>query len=128
MAGVTTPILSKTDFIGMFRPLVGAESAHADLLLLAASNQIRRRFTAKGLTLDESDPEVTLVIFEVVAAVLRPGQFAGHSSVTVLTDDATETRVFANPNAAIEISDAQWVRLGISLSVEPQGCFPVGDY
>lgn len=128
MAAVVSPILSKTDFVEMFRPLVGAEDKLADLLLLAASNQIRRRFAAASLTLDESDPEVKLVIFELVSAVLRPGTYAGYSSVTITTDDATESRVFVNPNAAIDISDAQWARLGIDLSPNPRGCFPVGDY
>lgn len=112
----------------MFRPLVGAEDKLADLLLLAASNQIRRRFATASLTLDESDPEVQkLVIFRLVSAVLRPGTYAGYSSVTITTDDATESRVFVNPNA-VDISDAQWARLGIDLSPDPRGCFPVGDY
>lgn len=128
MAGVVEPILSKTDFVRMFRPLVGAEDYLADLLLLAASNQIRRRFASAGIPLDESDPEVRLVIFEQVAAVLRPGTYAGYSSVTITTDDATESRVFVNPDAQVNISDAQWIRLGISLTPDPRGCFPVGDY
>jgi hypothetical protein len=128
MAGVVSPILSKADFVEMFRPLVGAEDKFADLLLMAASNQIRRRFSAAGIPLDESDPEVTLVVYELVAAVLRPGTYAGYSSVTITTDNATEQRVFVNPNAAIDISDAQWARLGISLTPAPRGCFPVGDY
>lgn len=128
MAGVVEPILSKTDFVRMFRPLVGAEDYLADLLLLAASNQIRRRFASAGLPLDESDPEVRLVIFEQVAAVLRPGTYAGYASVTITTDDATESRVFVNPDAQVNISDAQWIRLGISLTPDPRGYFPVGDY
>ncbi|OCB56131.1 hypothetical protein A5722_14630 [Mycobacterium vulneris] len=128
MAGVVTPIVTKQRFVQLFRPLVGAEDELADLLLNAASNQIRRRFTAAGLTLDESDPEVELVVFEAVAAVLRPGQFAGYKSVTVLTDDANEQRVFANPETLLTITDAQWERLGISMSAAPRGCFPIGDY
>lgn len=128
MSGPVSPILTKPEFITMFRPLVGAESVLADLLLLAASQQIRRRFVEAEMTLVESDPEVWLVIFEVVAAVLRPGTYAGHSSVTVTTDDATEQRVFANPNAAVDISDAQWARLGVDLTAAPRGSFPVGDY
>ena len=128
MAGIILPILSKTEFVGLFRPLVGAEDELADLMLLDAAQQIRAKFAEHERELDETDPQVRLVIFEVVAAVLRPGEFAGHSSVTVTTDDATETRVLANPNAAIDISDAQWVRLGFSLTASPRGCFPVNDY
>lgn len=128
MAGVVAPIVTKQRFVQLFRPLVGAEDELADLLLNAASNQIRRRFTAAGLTLDDSDPEVELVVFEAVAAVLRPGQFAGYKSVTVLTDDANEQRVFANPETLLTITDAQWERLGLSMSATPTGCFPVGDY
>lgn len=128
MAGVVTPIVTKPRFIQLFRPLVGAEDELADLLLIAASNQIRRRFAASGLTLDDTDPEVELVIFEAVAAVLRPGSYAGYSSITITTDDATESRAFANPNTLLEITDAQWERLGISMSAAPTGCFPVGDY
>jgi hypothetical protein len=122
------PLVTKAEFVASFRPLVGAEDNLADRLLAAASNQIRRRFTQAGLTLDESDPDVQLVVIEVVSAVLRPGRFAGYQSVTVVTDDATETRVFANPNAAIDISDAQWLRLGVYATAGPLGCFPVGDY
>lgn len=128
MAGVVSPILSKTDFVALFRPLVGAEDQLADLLLNAASNQIRRRFAESGLVLDEVDPEVKLVVFEAVAAVLRPGTYAGYSSITITTDDATESRAFANPNTLLDISDAQWQRLGISSTPAPTGCFPVGDY
>ncbi|AHJ86293.1 hypothetical protein 32HC_15 [Mycobacterium phage 32HC] len=129
MGGVVSPILSKADFVKMFRPLVGAEDELADLLLMSASNQIRRRFYRAGVDLDESDPDIRLVIFEVVAAVLRPGTYAGYSSITITTDDATESRVFANPSALLDISDAQWRRLGIEEdSVAPRGCFPVGDY
>lgn len=128
MAGALTPIVSKADFVARFRPLVGTEDTWADDLLLVASNQIRRKFADAGRELDEADPEVRLVIIEVVAAVLRPGQYAGFSSVTVTTDDATETRVLANPNTAIDITDAHWLRLGFDLTASPRGCFPVGDY
>lgn len=128
MAGVVSPIVTKQRFVQLFRPLVGAEDQLADLLLNAASNQIRRRFTAAGLTLDDSDPEVELVIFEAVAAVLRPGQYAGFSSIAITTDDATESRVFANPNTLLNITEEQWQRLGISRTPAPTGCFPVGDY
>lgn len=128
MAGAVLPILSKANFVSLFRPLVGVEDTLADKLLMAASNQIRRRFTEAGVTLDENDDEVHLVIWEVVAAVLRPGRFAGYSSVTITTDNSTEARVFANPNAAIDITDAQWTRLGISLTAGPLGNFPECDY
>lgn len=131
MAGVQTPIIDRARFIQLFRPLVGVEPELADLLLLAASNRIRRKFTAAGVTLDETDPDVELVIFEVVSTVLRRGDFAGYSSVTITTDDSTESRVFANPDAAVDITDAQWRRLGLdgdSVSASPRGCFPVGDY
>ncbi|MCV7230671.1 hypothetical protein [Mycolicibacterium komossense] len=125
---VITPIITKTRLIQLFRPLVGAEDELADLLLLSASQQIRRKFTQAGVTLDDTDPEVELVIYEVVTAVLRRGDFAGYSSVTITTDDSTEARVFANPNAAIDITDAQWVRLGLDLGAAASGCFPVNDY
>lgn len=128
MAGAVLPILSKADFVSMFRPLVGVEDTLADKLLMAASNQIRRRFSDAGVTLNENDDDVHLVIWEVVTAVLRPGRFAGYSSVTITTDDSTEARVFANPNAAIDITDAQWKRLGIDLTVGPLGNFPECDY
>lgn len=128
MAGAVLPILPKTTFVGMFRPLVGVEDALTDKLLMAASSKIRRRFAEAGVVLDENDDEVHLVIWEVVAAVLRPGKFAGYSSVTITTDDSTEARVFANPNAAIDITDAQWIRLGIDVTVGPRGTFPENDY
>lgn len=128
MAGAVLPILSKAIFVSMFRPLVGVEDALADKLLMAASNQIRRRFSDAGVTLDENDDEVHLVIWEAVAAVLRPGKFAGYSSVTITTDDATEQRVLANALAQLEITDAQWKRLGIDLTVGPLGNFPECDY
>lgn len=125
---VITPIITKTRLVQLFRPLVGVEDEVADLLLLSASQQIRRKFTQAGVTLDETDPEVELVIYEVVTAVLRRGDFAGYSSVTITTDDSTEARVFANPDAAIDITDAQWIRLGLDLGAAASGCFPVDDY
>lgn len=128
MAGLTTPILSKTEFVGLFRPLVGAEDALADLLLMAASKRIRRKFVQAGADLDETDEDVKLVVFEIVRDVIGRGDFAVYSSVTVSTDDSTESRVFANPSAALTITDAHWVRLGLDLSPDPRGCFPVGDY
>lgn len=128
MAGVLTPILAKAQFVELFRPLVGVEDTLTDKLLMAASNQIRRRFAEAGVTLDENNDDVHLVIWEVVTAVLRQGRFAGYSSVTITTDDSTEARVFANPNAAIDITDAQWIRLGIIVTAGPLGHFPENDY
>lgn len=128
MAGVITPIINQTRFVELYRPLVGVESELADTLLLAASNRIRRRFAAAGLTVDEADPEIELVLYEVVRAVLDRHNFAAYSSVTITTDDSTESRVFANPDAAVSITDAQWERLGIDTGVSPRGSFPVRDY
>ncbi len=128
MAGVVQPILSKAEFITLFRPLVGYEDALADKLLMAVSQRIRRKFAEAGVPLDEDDDEVDLVIWEVVAAVLRPGEFAGYSSVTITTDDATEQRVLANALAQLDITDAQWKRLGIDVTASPRGCFPENDY
>lgn len=128
MAGAVLPILPKDQFVGLFRPLVGVEDTLADKLLMAASSRIRRRFAEAGLPLDENDDEVHLVIWEAVAAVLRPGKFAGYTSVTITTDDATEQRVFANALAQLEITDAQWGRLGINVAASPLGTFPENDY
>lgn len=131
MTGPVTPILIRPDFETLFRPLVGAEIPLGELLLEAASNRIRRKFTQAGVELDESDAEVKLVIYEAVSAVLRHADFAGLSSVSFTTDDATEQRVFANALAQFDITDAQWVRLGLdaaNLSASPAYCFPENDY
>ncbi|MCV7255680.1 hypothetical protein H7J86_26295 [Mycobacterium hackensackense] len=128
MAGLVTPILSKTEFVARFRPLVGTEDTLTDDLLMAASNKVRRKYAENDRTLDESDPEVRLLIRDVVASVLRMGDFAGYSSVTITTDDATEARVLANPAAYVSITDAQWRDLGFDLTASPRGCFPVNDY
>ena len=128
MAGFATPIMSKADFVARFRQLVGVEDTLADDLLMSASSQIRRRFADEGRTLDETDVDVRLVVFDVVAAVLRPGKFAGYSSFSITTDNTTEARVLANPNAAINITDALWDRLGISATASPLGNFPENDY
>lgn len=128
MAGMVTPILSKADFVKMFRQLVGAEDFVADKLLMAASTRIRRRFNEAGIPLDENDDEVHLVIWESVAAVLRTGRYAGYSSVTITTDNATEQRVLANALAQFDITDAQWDRIGITVTAQPLGHFPENDY
>jgi hypothetical protein len=123
---VPSPILSKPDFIELFRPLVGAEDKLADLLLRAASSRIRRRFAEADLALDETDDEVRLIVFEMVVEILRPGTYAGLSSYTTSTDDATETRVFANAVARLTLSEDQIDRLG--LSPGPNYCFAADDY
>lgn len=125
------PIVSKTRLIELYRPLVGTEDKLADLLLSAASGRIRRKFTAQDVTLDESDPEVELVIYEAVTSVLDRGDYRNLKSVMFTTDDATESRVFADIVAQLTITDAQWLRLGVdpdSVSASPRGTFPVGDY
>lgn len=128
MGGVISPILSKTDFIDLFRPLVGAEDKLADLLLLAASERLRRIFAEQGKILDEQSSEVRLVLYEVVSAVLRPGTFAGLTSVSFTTDDAVEQRVFANPSAACVFTEDHYNRLGLDWSASPRGTFFDQDY
>lgn len=129
MTGPVQPIISKPRLVELYRPLVGPEDKLADLLLLAVSERIRRKFAAQDVAaLDESDSEVELVIYESVSAVLRHLDFAGLKSVSFLTDDATESRVFADALAALTITDAQWIRLGLDLGPAPSGYFPVGDY
>lgn len=131
MGGIIQPIISKSRLVELYRPLVGAEDKLADVLLLAVSGRIRGKAADQGVTLDESDSEVELVVFESVAAVLDRGNYRIYSSITLTTDDATESRVFANALATLEVTDAQWRRLGLdpdTLSASPRGTFPVGDY
>lgn len=131
MGGVIQPIISKSRLVELYRPLVGAENELADLLLLDVSGRIRDKAAAQNVTLNESDAGVELVVYESVTAVLERGNYRIYSSITLTTDDATESRVFANALATLEVTDAQWRRLGLdpdTLSASPRGTFPVGDY
>lgn len=129
MAGVVTPILEKTAFEELFGPLTpGAQTKLAELLLSAVSSRIRKKATEQGVEIDGTDPDVHLVVYELVSAVLRHHAFAGLSSVSITTDDATEQRTFANALRQLDITDAHWDQLGLAIGALPRGTFPVGDY
>jgi hypothetical protein len=130
MTGPVSLIVTRAQLVALFRPLVGVEAELADLLLEAATNRIRRKFADAGATLVESDAEVRLVILEVVRTAIRnaSNEFGGLKQIAFTTDDATEQRVFANPGAQLDFTDAHWERLGLDLSVSPRGHFPVDDY
>lgn len=130
MSGPVSLILTRPQFVALFRPLLGVEGDLADLLLEAATNRIRRKFLAADVTLDEQDAEVKLVVLEVVRTAIRnaSNDFGGLTQMSFTTDDATEQRTFFNPDAALDITDAHWLRLGLDSSPSPQGCFPVNDY
>lgn len=115
----TTPFLTVEQFQAMFaRALSAQEMTLAALLCQAAANWIRHPSRLPGLP--PSNTEAKLVTFDVVSAALaRPAEYVGFSSVTRTTDDRTTGYTLESAAQLLEFTDRHRDLLGLSTAAAP---------
>ncbi len=108
-------------FEELFRPLVGAELANAEMLLEAAARWIFRK--RPDIAVD--DPDAVVVSVAVVKSALLSMQYGGLSSFTNTLGPRSKAGTLTNPDAALMWADWMFELLGISRNT--QAAYYFGD-
>lgn len=105
------------------RPMSPSETARAESLLVVAS-----RLLDQNTTVNVSDPEhlelARIVVVDMVAAALIPGEYRGHQSYTWRNGALSGAGTLVADAGGVRLLDWHLAMFGVSVTAMPKGSFP----